>query len=342
MSLLVPKKLKKWSKVAVVSSSWGWPWTFSHRYEAWVKQLQDVFWVEIIAMPHALKTADWLYDNPEARAQDLMTAFADSQIEWIISSIWWDDSIRMLPYINFNIIRDNPKVFLWFSDTTISHFICYKAWLRSYYWPSIMAWFAENWWMMSYMTQSLQKTIFQNDIIWDLIVNSDGWTDEYLDWSNPNNQTIKRKLSSPTPWRFIQWSWTTEGALLGWCIDTFYFMWGTSIRPAKEEWKWKILFIETSEEEMSNDNFERILRTMWVQGILQNLNGIIVAKAYKDKSYDESLLKIVNREFWLNHLTIVSNVEFWHTTPMLTLPIWARMLLDTEAKNISIVESWVK
>ncbi len=50
----------------------------------------------------------------------------------------------MLPYIDFDVIRNNPKVFIGYSDTTITHFICYKAGIVSFYGPSIMAGFGEN------------------------------------------------------------------------------------------------------------------------------------------------------------------------------------------------------
>ena len=49
-------------------------------------------------MPHTLADADWLYRNPEARADDFMMAFADDSIEGVISTIGGDDSIRLIPF----------------------------------------------------------------------------------------------------------------------------------------------------------------------------------------------------------------------------------------------------
>jgi muramoyltetrapeptide carboxypeptidase LdcA involved in peptidoglycan recycling len=78
-------------------------------------------------MDHTRKSAEYVYQNPEKRAQDLMEAFLDPSIDAIISTIGGDDSIRIVPYIDFEIIRNNPKIFLGYSDSTITHFICYKA-----------------------------------------------------------------------------------------------------------------------------------------------------------------------------------------------------------------------
>ena len=67
---------------------------------------------------------------PKARADDLMAAFTDRTIEGIISTIGGEDSIRTLPYLDLDLIRNNPKVFIGFSDTTISHAACFKAGYR--------------------------------------------------------------------------------------------------------------------------------------------------------------------------------------------------------------------
>ena len=80
-----------------------------------------------------------LYNNPQARAEDLMEGFKNNDIKAIFSTIGGDESIRILPYIDYNIIMQNPKIFMGYSDTTITHFICQKAGIVSFYGPSIMA-----------------------------------------------------------------------------------------------------------------------------------------------------------------------------------------------------------
>ena len=125
-------------------------------------------------MPNTLKSAQRVYEHPELRAQDLMDAFANPNIKAIISTIWWEESIRILPYIDFEIIKNNPKIFMWYSDSTITHFICQKAGLISFYGPSIMTWFWENTGMFPYMVEHVRKTLFSNTPIWILQPNSDG------------------------------------------------------------------------------------------------------------------------------------------------------------------------
>lgn len=56
-------------------------------------------------MPNSLKGNEYIKNNPEARAEDLMTAFSDPSIKGIISNIGGNDSIRILPYIDCEITQ---------------------------------------------------------------------------------------------------------------------------------------------------------------------------------------------------------------------------------------------
>ncbi len=193
--MLKPPKLHPGDKIATVSLSWGGPSVFPYRYQMGVQQLKDEFGLQVVEMPNILKDADWLSRNPQARADDLMQAFADPSIKGIFSTIGGNDSIRLLPFMDLSLIRDNPKIFMGYSDTTISHLICYKAGLVSFYGPSIMAEFAENGGLFPYMVESLRKTLFSSDVIGEVKPSTEGWTVELLDWADPANQQRRRKLN---------------------------------------------------------------------------------------------------------------------------------------------------
>jgi muramoyltetrapeptide carboxypeptidase LdcA involved in peptidoglycan recycling len=195
--MIKPQKLYDGDKVATVALSWGGPAVFPHRYQIGVQQLKEEFGLQVVAMPNTLGNADRLSRNPKARAEDLMQAFADPSVKGIIASIGGEDSIRLLPFIDFNVIRDNPKIFMGYSDTTISHLMCYKAGLVSFYGPCIMVEFAENCGMFPYIVESLHRTLFSSAVIGELRP-SDGWVFEGLDWAEPANQQIRRKLHPPT------------------------------------------------------------------------------------------------------------------------------------------------
>ena len=87
-------------------------------------------------MPHALMGLDYIKAHPEKRAEDLLQAFRDPQIDMILCAIGGDDTYRMLPYLfDHNELADavTDKIFLGFSDTTVNHLMLHKVGLNSFY-----------------------------------------------------------------------------------------------------------------------------------------------------------------------------------------------------------------
>ena len=197
MSMVKPRRLRRGSRVAAVSLSWGGPGAFIHRYAAGKRQFEEEFGVSVIETEHALRDPEWLSRNPRARADDLMAAFADPTIDGVISTIGGDDSIRILPYVNLDLIRNNPKVFMGYSDTSVTHCVCRQAGLVSFYGPSFMAGLAESGGMSRYLVDSLYRTLFRAVPIGVLAPNETGWTVEEQDWSNPAHLSVKRHLNPP-------------------------------------------------------------------------------------------------------------------------------------------------
>ena len=193
--MIKPKKLKKGDKVAIVSLSSGLAGEelFRHRYELGKKRLEQLGF-NVVTMKNALKGIEYLYNHPEKRVEDFMEAILDKDIKGIICNIGGDDTIRLLPYIDFKVISNNPKVFMGYSDTTINHFMMQKAGVVSYYGPAVMTDFAENNNMHTYTLKYINEVLLENreDI---LIKSSDKWTSEYLDWAIEENNNISRKMN---------------------------------------------------------------------------------------------------------------------------------------------------
>ena len=193
--MIKPKKLKKGDKVAIVSLSSGLAGEamFRHRYELGKKRLEQLGF-NVVTMKNALKGIEYLYNHPEKRAEDFMEAIVDKDIKGIICNIGGDDTIRLLPYIDFEAIANNPKVFMGYSDTTINHFVMQKAGVVSYYGPAVMTDFAENNSMHTYTLKYINEVLLENseDIV---IKSSDKWTCEYHDWAIEENDNIPRKMN---------------------------------------------------------------------------------------------------------------------------------------------------
>lgn len=341
--LVKPQKLIPGDTVAAITLSWGGAGTFPDRYEIGKRRLEKVFNLKVVETKHALRDADWIYRNPQARAEDLMEAFADSKIKAIIATIGGDDSIRLLPHIDYGVLKNNPKIFLGFSDTTVAHFVCLKAGLGSFYGPAIMNAFAENVEMHDYSRSNILKTIFSADTIGDIDQNQEGWTAEFLEWAVPGNNHVRRKLRLPEKWRFISGSEQAEGRLIGGCVEVLQFINGTEIWPSSSMFIDSILFLETSEESTSPLALKWFLRNLGAQGILSVIKGLLFSKpgGISDPlifpDYDKSILKIL-LEYDRTDLAVVTNMDFGHTDPMMTLPYGALSEIDVTQEKFRILE----
>jgi len=196
MNLIKPPKLNPGDKIAAVSLSWGGAGDdeIRWRYLQGKERLEKLFGLEVVEMPHTLAGTEYAYNHPEARADDMMKAFAEPSIKGVFSCIGGEDTVRLLPFIDFDVIRKNPKVFMGYSDTTVNHLMCYKAGLSSIYGPAILTDFAENIRMSDYTVHWLKKTLFATEPIGE-IAPSGTWTSERLQWAienkkNPLVQTV--------------------------------------------------------------------------------------------------------------------------------------------------------
>ena len=347
MKKVKPKILRPGSRVAAISLSWGGPGTVPYRYQIGKQQFEEEFGVTVVETEHALRDADWLARNPKARADDLMAAFADETIDGIISTIGGEDSIRTLPYLDLDLIRNNPKIFMGYSDTTISHAACFKAGLVSFYGPSFMAGFAENCGMFPYMVNSVRRTLFSAEPIGVLEPNRKEWTVEHLPWEDPENQSIPRKLHLCTGWKFHQGEGVVEGQLFGGCVDVLDWLRGTDYFPSVGDLQNAILFLETSEEMLPPSFLTRFMRCLAAMGILEGLSGILLGRPgggvdpQTFHEYDDALCKTVREEYGLNDMPIVTNMDFGHTDPMFVIPMGMTVRIDSAKQEIAIDEAAV-
>src|SRR4029453_11611912 len=106
----------------------------------------------------------------------------------------------------------------------------------------------ENGGFFPHRGESVRRTIFSSEPIGVIAPNAAGWTVEHLDWSVPQNQLTKRRLTPSTGWQFLQGHDRTRGPLIGGCLEVLQWLRGTSVWPELSAFDGAILFLETSEE----------------------------------------------------------------------------------------------
>lgn len=344
-------KLRKGDKVAIVSLSSGMLGEefCSHNIEIGVKRLQE-YGLEPVFMPNALKGIEYLKTHPQARAKDLKDAFLDDSIAGIICAIGGDDTYRLLPYLMedaefIEAVEKHPKLFTGFSDTTINHLMFYKLGLSTYYGPNFICDLGEiaNE-MLPYSKAAFESYLEGNES--REIVSSDIWYEEREDFSKAAVGTDRIAHKEERGFELLQGSEVFQGELLGGCLESIYDILTTTryedekevcekygLFPEREEWRGKILFIETCEEKPVPDIFEREIRALKSKGVFDVIKGVLIGKP-QDEAYYEEYKEIVIKEIDNEKLPIVYNVNFGHATPRCALQYSVTAKVDMKQKKI--------
>jgi muramoyltetrapeptide carboxypeptidase LdcA involved in peptidoglycan recycling len=341
MEFTKPRRLQRDDTVAVVSTSWGGPHAFPHVFDAGLAVLTDRFGLRVKEFPTTRMSATALAADPRARAADLNAAFADDSVRVIIASIGGDDSARILPYLDSDIIRANPKILMGYSDTATQLVFFHNLGLVTFNGPSVMAGFAQlpNFplaeahirAMLFEPTESLRYEPYPQ------------WVDSYLDWNDPANITSVGELRPHDGWHWLNGSGTRIGRLFGGCIEVLEFLKGSRHWPAEDFWTDRIVFLETSEDKPTIEQVRCWLFNYGIQGAFDDAAGLLFGRArgYSDAAkieLDQMILDIVVGQFGAADLTIVSNLDFGHTDPQWILPLGVRAELDSNEQSFRLLE----
>ena len=345
------KKLNKGDTVAIVSLSRGILGEdfVKHEVELGIKRLKE-FGLVPKFMDNSLKGIEYLKEHPEKRAEDLKKAFMDKDVKFILTAIGGDDSYRLIPYLMedkefIEAVKNNPKIFMGYSDTTINHLLLNKLGLSTYYGPAFLSDFAElDKDMLEYTKKSFEK-MFDDDQMVE-IKSSPIWY--YNRFSYGVEELGKPRISHKEEHGFevLNGNGIVTGKLYGGCIESFYDIFTGerygeeniifekyNLLPSLDEWKEKILFLETCEETISPDKLKIVLEEFEKRGILNAVKGLIIGKPMDEIYYDE--YKKVYKEFFKNKDTLVIyNLNFGHSVPRCILKYDALTKIDTINKKI--------
>jgi muramoyltetrapeptide carboxypeptidase LdcA involved in peptidoglycan recycling len=344
MNFIKPNRLKKGDTVAIVSPSWGGPSVYPHVYENGLKVLED-WGLSIKEYPTTRETQEFLSQNPRARARDLNEAFADKDVKAIFASIGGEDSIRILPFLDKQVIYNNPKIFLGYSDSTTIHVFCNLLGLTSFHGPSIMGGFSQLASLPTSYSSHIKEFLFEPKDCYDYEPYNH-YSEGYPDWKDLSNLGKVNELATNSGYSVIQGSGNVKGELFGGCIEVLEFLKGTDFWPDKEFWHNKILFFETSEHKPPIHNIAYMLRNYGVQGVFNKCVAVLFGRARDYSSEEKDLLNntiknIVGNEFEKPDLPIITNLDFGHTDPQHILPLGVLSEVDCTTKKLRLLEPWL-
>lgn len=346
MPFKIPPRLQPGDKVAIVSPSAGLPALFPWVYELGLQRLRDVFHLKPIEFPTARKNPEYLEKNPKARADDINAAFADTSIKAIIATIGGNDQIRILPYLDPDIIASNPKSFLGYSDNTNLHLFLWNLRIMSYYGGNLMNQFAMQGQMQDFTVHYLKKALFDTQI--GEIHASTEWTDYDLNWDDPHNLTKTRPLYPSEGWMWHNHdNKVVEGRLWGGCLEVLDLHLSVkSYLPPLDQLTGSILYLETSEEMPTEGFVYRFLAALGELGILHKLKGLLFGRPKAQFcgqippegreqfiANQQQAIKRALQDYECDLLTVF-NLNFGHTDPQVIIPNGGMAFIDGSKKTI--------
>jgi len=265
----------------------------------------------------------------EHRIEDLHDAFADDSIQLILTVIGGYNSNQLLRTIDYDHIKQHPKILCGFSDiTALATAIYAKTGLITYSGPHFFNFGQKH--TFEYTLDYFQRCLFDDSPI-DLRP-----SDRYIDerWATRQDEAI---INANPGWTIIQ-EGEANGVIVGGNLGTLHLLHGTEYMPKISEDV--ILFLEDDREDYPAA-FDRHLQSFLHQPIASNIRGVVIGRCERESGITNDLLqKIITSKKELNNIPIISNVDFGHTTPMCTFPIGGRAVMraDGDAASVMFVE----
>ena len=335
-----PPRLRPGDTIAVVSPSWGGPAAFPAVFERGLDALRS-FGLEVREMPSTRAP----HADPPARAADVNAAFADPSIRGVVAAIGGDDSIRLLPHFDQDVIASNPKVFVGYSDTVTTRAALRSLGLVAFHGPSVMAGFAQMQALEDGFADHVRSMLFEvrHEHVYqryETVVHG------YRSWRDPASVGLTNPPERDDGPHLLQGSGRVTGELFGGCLEVLDWIRGTWAWPSADDWRGRLLFVEPSEDKPTPTAVARILRSFAAVGVFDGIVGLMVGRPrdHDDEeraAFEAAIVDVVAEELGRSDLPVVANLPFGHTDPQWILPIGVRAALDADDGSVRLVEPWL-
>lgn len=267
--------------------------------------------LHVVLWKHIAECDQFLTSSVESRVEDLHDAFRDTSIAWVFSVVGWFSTNQILDYIDYDLIRQNPKIVCWFSDITVLHnAILAKTWIVSYYWPHFSSWGIK--YGFDYAIEHFKKCCMEDDSF--DITDSLEWSDDerYLDQ--------EKRVFEKNEWTIVLQEGECSWRIIGWNLECLCVLMGTPYLPILKEDS--ILFIE-QDSEGNAPRFIRRLEQIFQSEYSKYITWIVIGRFQKENNISIDQLKtIIFDQKKVRWIPIVANVNFGHVMPIATFPIW--------------------
>nr|WP_263326039.1 S66 peptidase family protein [Neobacillus sp. Marseille-Q6967] len=321
---MLPNRLSPGDEIRVIAPSTSMAVIKGKQVEIATERLTNLGF-HVTFGKHVDEHDEFFTTSIEQRLEDLHDAFRDPNVKGILTAIGGYHANQLLKSIDYDLIRENPKVFCGFSDiTALSNAIYRKTGLITYSGPHFSSFGVK--YGVDYTLQSFLEAL-TNDAPYEMVP-STSWSDDkwFLDQED-------RKFIEQEGYLVIQ-EGKAEGTLIGGNLCTLNLLQGTEYMPSLKN---SILFIEDDEESHAH-SFDRDLQSILHLPDANEIRGILIGRFQNGSNVTETAIKrIIQTKEELRDIPVIANVNFGHVQPITTIPIGVHADISAEGAMTNIM-----
>jgi muramoyltetrapeptide carboxypeptidase LdcA involved in peptidoglycan recycling len=302
---------------------------------------------EFAVVPVEYPTTRRVGSSARDRAADLMSAFADPDIKAVLATIGGDDQLSVLPFLDPEVVTENPKAYFGYSDNTNLLNWLWNLGVAGYHGGSTMVHLGRGGGLHPVSVNSLRAALMTGGDV-DLHP-VEAFSEDELDWADASSLDQEPPTEPSPGWIWHQPSQVVTAPAWGGNLEILHWNLAASrwIRPV-EDYAGCVLLLETSEEMPSDAEVFRMLRNAGERGLLAQFPAILVAvpkasslehrttpderEDYRDRQQTAVLRAL---DYYNPEAMIVFGIDFGHTDPQWVLPYGGTITVDGPARRVT-------
>ena len=251
------------------------------------------------------------------RVQDIHDLFSDKDVKLIMATIGGYNCNDLLEFLDYEMIRKNPKIFVGYSDCAILNSALFaRSGIKTIMGPMVLPQFGEY-----PAIQDFSKESFIN------VVENIGSNLRDKEDSRP------RRMEKNIGWKVV-FPGQAKGRIIAANLNTLTKLIGTKYIFDFTD---AILFLEDDDDE-SAATVQRMLWQLKQAGLLDKIKGLVFGRFQKKSEIGESVMKkIVENVLGVPKFPVVYGLDFGHTDPVLSLPNGNEVEILTKNNKIVIL-----
>lgn len=340
--LVHPPKARPGDRVAVLSPSWAAPGFAPEVHEQAMRRLEELTGLVPVEYP----TTRMLGASPQDRARDLEAAFADPTIRAVLATVGGEDQITVVPHLDPEVVRADPKPFVGYSDNTNLLSWLWTHGVAGFYGGSTQVHLGSGPLVEPVHLASLRAALIDGG---RLELYDPGESEDVgVDWLDPRSLEEFGERDATEPWAWAGPARSVTGPTWGGCIEVLQWILTAGRFPEDPSvLDGGVLLLESSEELIPAQEFGWVTRSLGERGLLEAVDAVLVARppvsdfhtrpdaarrAELRAEQRDTAIEVVGR--YNPDAVVCVGVPFGHTKPQWIVPHGGEVTLDGAQRRV--------